>query len=314
MPQKGSAAEANAPKESVTLIDNSTGNEAVLPLLTGTDGPKVLDIRKLYAELGYFTYDPGFVATGSCESKITYIDGDEGILLHRGYPIEELAEKSDFMEVCYLLLYGELPNGEQKCQVRARHHPPHDAARADQLLLSRLPARRAPDGDHVRRGRRAVGLLSRLHRHHRSAPAHGRVVPADRQDADDRGLGLQVLDRPALHVSAQRPELRRELPPHDVRHAVREVQGQPGPRQGDGPHLDPARRPRAERLDLDRAPRRLVGREPVRLHRGRHRQPVGPRPRRRQRGRAQHADGDRRQEPHRRVRQRAPRTRTIRSA
>ncbi len=114
MPQKGSAAEANAPKESVTLVDNSTGNEAVLPLLTGTDGPKVLDIRKLYGELGYFTYDPGFVATGSCESKITYIDGDQGILLHRGYPIDQLAEKSDFMEVCYLLLYGELPNGDQK--------------------------------------------------------------------------------------------------------------------------------------------------------------------------------------------------------
>ncbi len=114
MPQKGSAAEANAPKESVTLIDNSTGNEAVLPLLAGTDGPKVLDIRKLYGALGYFTYDPGFVATGSCESKITYIDGDEGILLHRGYPIEQLADKSDFMEVCYLLLYGELPNADQK--------------------------------------------------------------------------------------------------------------------------------------------------------------------------------------------------------
>ncbi len=114
MPQKGSAAEANAPKESVTLIDNSTGNEAVLPLLAGTDGPKVLDIRKLYGSLGYFTYDPGFVATGSCESKITYIDGDQGILMHRGYAIEDLAEKSDFMEVCYLLLYGELPNGDQK--------------------------------------------------------------------------------------------------------------------------------------------------------------------------------------------------------
>jgi citrate synthase len=116
MPQKSSAANANVPKESVTLIDNSTGNEAVLPLLTGTDGPKVLDIRKLYGELGYFTYDPGFVATGSCESKITFIDGDEGVLLHRGYPIEELAEKSDFMEVCYLLLKGELPTAAQKAQ------------------------------------------------------------------------------------------------------------------------------------------------------------------------------------------------------
>ncbi len=82
--------------------------------MTGTDGPGVIDIRRLYADLGYFTYDPGFVATGSCESQITFIDGDEGILLHRGYPIEQLAENSDFLEVCYLLLYGELPNTDQK--------------------------------------------------------------------------------------------------------------------------------------------------------------------------------------------------------
>jgi len=116
MAQKSSVATANVPKESVTLIDNSTGKEAVLPLLAGTDGPKVLDVRRLYNELGYFTFDPGFVATGSCESKITFIDGDEGVLLHRGYPIEELAEKSDFMEVCYLLLKGELPTAAQKAQ------------------------------------------------------------------------------------------------------------------------------------------------------------------------------------------------------
>ena len=85
-----------------------------LPVMGGTVGPDVIDIRKLYAETGRFTYDPGFTSTASCESKITYIDGDEGVLLHRGYPIEELAEKSDFMEVCYLLMNGELPNAAQK--------------------------------------------------------------------------------------------------------------------------------------------------------------------------------------------------------
>jgi citrate synthase len=74
----------------------------------------VLDIRKLYGETGHFTYDPGFTSTASCESKITYIDGDQGVLLYRGYPIEELAEHSDFMDVCYLLLNGELPSAEQK--------------------------------------------------------------------------------------------------------------------------------------------------------------------------------------------------------
>ena len=113
MSPKSSAA-AKSGNSNVTLIDNVTGKEASFPLLTGTEGPPVIDIRRLYAETGYFTYDPGFVATGSCESRITYIDGDNGILLHRGYPIEQLAENSDFLEVCYLLLYGELPTPEQK--------------------------------------------------------------------------------------------------------------------------------------------------------------------------------------------------------
>jgi citrate synthase len=81
-----------------------------LPMLKGTDGPEVVDVRKLYAEGDVFTYDPGFTSTASCESKITFIDGDAGILLHRGYPIDQLAEKSSFLEVCYLLLNGDLPN------------------------------------------------------------------------------------------------------------------------------------------------------------------------------------------------------------
>jgi citrate synthase len=101
-------------KEFVTLTDNQSKKAVNLPLLPGTLGPKVVDVRKLYAETGMFTYDPGYTSTGSCESKITFIDGDEGVLLHRGYPIDELAEKSDFMEVCYLLLYGELPTPAQK--------------------------------------------------------------------------------------------------------------------------------------------------------------------------------------------------------
>jgi citrate synthase len=100
----------------VTLIDNATGKKIELPVIEGSVGPKVIDIRKLYAETGYFTYDPGFTSTGSCQSAITFIDGDEGILLHRGYAIEDLAEHSDFMEVCYLLLHGELPNAQQKAK------------------------------------------------------------------------------------------------------------------------------------------------------------------------------------------------------
>ena len=99
---------------SVTLTDNETGKVVELPVIKGTIGPDVIDVRKLYAETGRFTYDPGFTSTGSAESAITYIDGEEGVLLHRGYPIEELAEKSDFMEVAYLLLNGELPTLKEK--------------------------------------------------------------------------------------------------------------------------------------------------------------------------------------------------------
>ena len=80
-----------------------------LPVYGGSTGPDVIDIRKLYSEAGVFTYDPGFTSTGSCESQITYIDGDAGVLLHRGYPIEQLADNSTFLEVCYLLLHGDLP-------------------------------------------------------------------------------------------------------------------------------------------------------------------------------------------------------------
>jgi len=98
---------------SITVTMEGSNKSARLPLLGGTLGPQVADIRKLYAELGIFTYDPGYGATASCESTITYIDGDEGVLLYRGYPIEQLAEKSSFLEVAYLLLNGELPTREQ---------------------------------------------------------------------------------------------------------------------------------------------------------------------------------------------------------
>src|SRR5579864_4036360 len=84
------------------------------PVYEGSIGPQVVDIAKLYNESGMFTFDPGFTSTASTESKITYIDGDEGVLLYRGYPIEELAEHGDFLETCYLLLYGELPTAAQK--------------------------------------------------------------------------------------------------------------------------------------------------------------------------------------------------------
>jgi citrate synthase len=95
--------------QTVTFTDHATGKSFELPVMSGTIGPQVVDVRKFYGDTGYFTYDPGYTSTGSCESKITYIDGDKGELFYRGYPIEQLAEKSDFSEVSYLLLKGELP-------------------------------------------------------------------------------------------------------------------------------------------------------------------------------------------------------------
>ena len=93
----------------------SDGSQAIdMPIYKGTVGPDVIDIRKLYAQTGKFTYDPGFMSTAACNSSITYIDGDKGELLYRGYPIEQLAVNCDFLETCHLLLNGELPNAEQK--------------------------------------------------------------------------------------------------------------------------------------------------------------------------------------------------------
>src|SRR6201990_1461164 len=101
-------------KAPLSFSDGSAAME--LPIYKGTVGPDVIDIRKLYAQTGMFTYDPGFMSTASCESAITYIDGDKGELLYRGYPIEQLATNCDFLETCSLLLYGELPDATQKAK------------------------------------------------------------------------------------------------------------------------------------------------------------------------------------------------------
>jgi citrate synthase len=100
--------------DTFTLIDDKTEKKYKIPVKEGTEGPRVLDIRNLSQQTGMFTYDPGYVSTASCKSRITFIDGAKGILRYRGYPIDELAEKSDFMEVCHLLLHGELPSPADK--------------------------------------------------------------------------------------------------------------------------------------------------------------------------------------------------------
>ncbi len=112
---------ADNAKTATLTIGNSTYD---LPILSPTVGPDVLDIRKLYGQADVFTYDPGFTSTAACDSTITYIDGDVGELLYRGYPIEQLAEKSHFLEVCFLLLYGELPDAAKMLDFehRVTHH------------------------------------------------------------------------------------------------------------------------------------------------------------------------------------------------
>ena len=117
-------------KQRTATISFNDGVQPIeFPVLSGSIGPDVVDIRTLLGKAGKFTFDPGFMSTASCRSAITYIDGDEGVLLYRGYPIEQLARHCDFLEVCYLLLVGELPNAEQKAQfvtTVTRHTMVHD--------------------------------------------------------------------------------------------------------------------------------------------------------------------------------------------
>ncbi len=104
---------AEVPGKTFTLTDDESGKSWKLPVLEGTVGPKTIDVRKLYDETGTFTFDPSYTSTASCKSRITYIDGDKGVLMHRGYRIEDLAAQSTYLEVCYALLYGDLPNAPQ---------------------------------------------------------------------------------------------------------------------------------------------------------------------------------------------------------
>src|SRR5438552_15727269 len=103
--------------EKMTTVKLPDGRSLEFPVLAGAMGPEVIDIRTLYAKSGMFTYDPGYLSTASCSSAITFIDGDAGMLLYRGYPIEQLEQHCDFLEECYLLLNGELPDRKQKNEI-----------------------------------------------------------------------------------------------------------------------------------------------------------------------------------------------------
>ena len=245
-----------------------------------------------------FTYDPGFTSTGACESKITYIDGDEGILLYRGLPIEQLAEHGDFLETCYLLLYGELPTPAQKADFDyrvTRHTMVHE-----QMSRFFQGFRRDAHPMAVMTG--SVGALSAFYHDSTDiSDPHQRMVASIRMIAKMptlAAMAYKYIGRPAVRLSEERPRLRHQLPAHVLCGAGRGLQAEPGAGARDGPHLHPARRPRAERLDLDGAARRLDRRQSVRLHRGRHRRALGPGAWRRQRGGAEDARRDRHRRPH----------------
>ena len=170
-------------------LNFSDGKPSVeFPIYQGSVGPEVLDIRKLYAQTGMFTYDPGFMSTASCQSAITYIDGDKGELLYRGYPIEQLASGAcDYLDTCYLLIHGELPNEEQR-----------------------------------------NGFHKLVHRHPKPGASPHFGYSLDRQNAYFGGHDLQIRYRPALYLSAKQSELCGQLLAHDVCDALRALHREPG--------------------------------------------------------------------------------------
>ena len=214
------------------------------------------------------TYDPAFTNTASCRSAITYIDGEAGILQHRGIPIEQLCEKST-------LPRGRLPadlrraaDREAARALELRHHPPHLRPREHQEVRRGLPLRRAPDGDAARLGRGAVDLLPRREAHRRPRGALHGGDPADRQDADAGGVRLPPQHGAALHLPRQRALLLRELPLDAVQDDRAEVRARPAARARARRAVHPPRRPRAELLD-ERGPRPSAPRRSIPTRRSR---------------------------------------------
>ncbi len=300
--------------KTVQMTDSAANKTATLPVVTGTLGDPAIDIGKLNKETGYFTFDPGFVATAATRSAITYIDGDAGVLLYRGYPIEQLAKQSSFLEVAYLLINGELPDKTQfsafedevthhtmmhealKNFLHGFHHDAHPMAMlcASIASLSAFYHDTLDLNDPEQRRLAAIRLIAKM--------------PTIAAAAYRYSIGWPI------RYPRNNLEYVDALPAHDVRGAERAAGAQPGRRQGARPAVHPARRSRAERIDVDGAPGRFDRRQSVRVRRRRHRRVVGPGARRRQRGGAEDARRDRRREERRQRRSRRPRTRNPASA
>ncbi len=281
--------------DTLTITDNRTGKQYEIPIQDGTI--RAMDLRQIKArpdDFGMMTYDPAFTNTAACRSRITFIDGDKGILMYRGYPIEQLAEHSNYLETAYLMLFGELPDKAQldkwikevgshmmvpegiKKTIEGFRHDAHPMG----MFLSTVGALGTfyPDAKDI------------------SDPAHAPAAehPADREGADDRGL------RASAHHE-QRPYV---LPDNELsftgnflnmlfKMTELAVQAEPGARAGARRALHPARRPRAELQHPRDARHRQLARRSVLGAGRRGGRPLRPAPRRRQRGRAADAEGDR---------------------
>ena len=272
-------------KATLTIGDRT----AEFPLLSGTDGTPSVDISTFTRQTGHTTLDYGFVNTAATKSAITFIDGDQGILRYRGYPIEQLAQNSTYLEVAWLLIYGELPTADELADFddRIRHHTllhedlkrffsalPHTAHPMSVLssavsALSTYYERESDPNNPEHVELNTIRMLAKLPviaaYAHKKSIGQAFLYPDNSLSFVDNFLKLNFGVLSELY----------EVEPGDVARARAAA--------------DPPRGPRAERVDLDRAPRRLDRREPVLVDLGRHQRALRPAARRRERGRARHA-------------------------
>ena len=238
--------------DTITITDDRTGKTVTVPI---TDGVfPATAVRQLDPTL--YIYDPAFMQTAACKSAITYLDGEAGILRYRGYPIEQLAEHSTYLEVAYLLLNGELPDKAQMDQWK------HDVTH--HTFIHENMRKRFVDGFHYDAHPMgmfisSVAALGTFYNDAKDDRRQGEPrqadPPPDRQDADARGDVLPLLGRPAVRLPGQHAQLPGQLPEHDVE--GRRVRDRSAPRAGDGRAVHPPRRPRAELRHHGDARRRL---------------------------------------------------------
>ena len=233
--------------DTLSIVDNRTGKKYDVPIQDGTI--RAMDLRQIKTgpdDFGLMTYDPAFMNTANCRSAITYIDGDKGVLLYRGYPIEQLAEDSDFLETAYLILFGELPSTQQQ-QTWVRDITFHTMLHENiKKFMEGFRYDAHPMGIFLS----TVGALSTLNPDAKQIfdpESRLRQTQApDREGPEHRRLRLPPQHRPPVQRPRQRPQLHRQLPEHAVQDDRTEVSAQPGTGARAGRAVHPARRSRAE--------------------------------------------------------------------